>query len=197
MRKLVALLSLASLLCAGAAFAQADTMVDGIGIYFDPGATVNCLNTSAPFQSVTAYLTATNISADSGISGWECTVVLMGNLLAPSWTVAGGGTNFLTAPQFAVGVGTINPLPYSPAIVLATLTAFVQNLTDVVDLYVRPAPQPSIPGWPVYAVGNNEFDLRTLGQVTGGPDYPVASINGDCPVPNTSNSWGQVKSLFQ
>jgi hypothetical protein len=196
MRKRVTLF-IVTLMMVSPVAAQIDPMPDGIGIYFDPGATQNCMFTSAPFQSVTAYLMATNISAPSGISGWECTVQVAGSLLAPAWAIAGGGTNFLTAPDFAVGVGTVAPLPFAPAMVLATLTAYVMNPTDLVALYVRPAPQPSIPGHPVYATGDNAYDLRALIQSTGGADFPVAAINGDCPVANESGTWGQMKALFR
>lgn len=196
MKKWVALFIAASM-STGAAAAQIDQMPDGVGIYFDPGATLNCTFTAAPFAPVTAYLVATNITEPSGISGWECTVQVAGNLVAPAWTIAGGGTNFLTAPNFAVGVGTVVPLPFGPVVLLATLTAYVMNPTDMVNLYVRPAPQPSIPGSPVYAAGDNAFVLHPLGQSTGGPDFPVAAINGDCPVANETGTWGEMKALFR
>jgi hypothetical protein len=196
MRKWVALF-VAALMTSGVAAAQIDQMPDGVGIYFDPGATINCTTTSAPFAPVAGYLIATNITTDAGISGWEASVQIVGNLVAPAWVVAGGGTNFLTAPNFAVGVGTVAPLPYSPAIVLATVNAFVMAPADMITFFVRPIPTPSIPGHPVYAAGNNEFDLRPLGQSTGGADFPVAAINGDCPVPNESSTWGELKALFR
>ncbi len=174
---------LACLLPSGSATAQMDPCPDGIGLYFDMAAMGNHITTAAPFTQFAAYLCATNITADSGISGWECTVETVGPVTAASWAVGHGGTNFLTAPNFAVGIGTVAPAPYTPSIVLATLTGFILAPTDQVSFRVVAIPTPSIPGHngAIYAVGNNAFDIRPLyssgGTDTEGYPYVCAAIN--------------------
>ncbi len=200
MKKLLTLFAVLAI--AVPAAAQIDPDGDSAGLYFDTAATNNCITTAAPFTPFTAYLCATNISADSGISGWECTVETVGPVTAASWAVGHGGTNFLTAPNFAVGIGTVAPAPYTPSIVLATLTGFILAPTDQVSFRVVAIPTPSIPGHNgmVYAVGNNEFDLRRLFNSTGydeaGMPFFCATINGDCPVSTETNTWGGVKALY-
>jgi hypothetical protein len=52
--------------------AQLDPDPDGIGIYFDTAAQVNCLNDV--YGSIRGFLIITHPSIETGISGWTCHV---------------------------------------------------------------------------------------------------------------------------
>jgi hypothetical protein len=181
---------------------------DLLGVYFDEGAMIRCWNTVTPFQSVTAYLCATGLTAPSGISYWECNFVIQGSgLIAPSWLVRHNGTNLLGAPLFSVFIGTDNPIPNTPAIVLASMTGFVEMPGYWVRFALDGIPDPAIPSLPhnpAYAAGNDLSDLRPFHRIWGDehPEWPVACINDDycwgvCVVPVDQTSWGLVKGLFR
>jgi hypothetical protein len=182
-----------------AAHAQVDPRADGIGIYFDWDAQTNCLVTTSSMQPVTGYLSATRLSDQACVVEWECAVITEGGgFISPAWSIMGAGTNFLTAPQFAVGIG-IEYLPWAPAVVLAVLHGYVESPASQVLFYIDALPAPSFPEYLHNAVciaGQNPLVPIPLWQSTGGYDIPVAAINGDCPVPEVRSSWGAVKTLY-
>jgi len=111
MRKLMIMLG--CILFAGNVMATVDPDPDGIGVYFDMDGDVYCTTTAAPFANVVAYLLATNITATSGISGWEARVWTAGAApVAPAWTLAAGLDVDDSPDGFQVGIGTVAPLPY-------------------------------------------------------------------------------------
>jgi hypothetical protein len=201
MKKLITLFAVMAL--AAPAMAQIDPDANSCGIYFDEGATLFCTPTTAPFQSVTGYLCVTNSDEPSGISGWECTVQIVGaGLVAPGWTIRHGGTNFLTAPEFAVGIGTVAPAPWAPSIVLASMTGFVQMPGNPVTFAIAAAPNPSIAGHNgmVIAAGDDATNLIAINPsagYTGGVPNVCAGINYCDITSNDTNTWGGVKALFE
>lgn len=204
MKKLLAFVSLTTLLLTGQALAQVDPDVDMIGIYFDPEAATWCVNPGA-VGPVDAYLCLTSASADSGVAGWECTIEVTEGVFVLEWNLQGiGASNFSTEPEFIVGMS--EPLPRDDVIVLMQFTvgAF---LADPIDLRVLPIANPSLPPdpWPLptYADGDNSNILIPMGyaggwdQLTGDP-YVCAQINGGCDViPSEDATWGGVKSLYR
>jgi hypothetical protein len=204
MRKLLVLLGLASLVVAGASFAQTDPDPDMIGIYVDPGATENHAEPGAagPYD---VYLCMTNPSAASGVSGWECSIIVTDGVFILEWGYAGSAINALSPPDFAVGLA--EPLPWEPSIVLMTLTAGL-FAPDPVEFTLTPQPIPSIPGdpyaLPAYAAGDDPGDLRSLGYSTGwNPETGVPNVscvlNGEPPFPigTDEDTWGGVKNLYR
>ena len=189
---------------ASVAFAQIDPDPDGIGLYFDMEATEVCMATAAPFESITAYLLATNITEESGISGWEMEVLIDGPLVAAAWELIGiQPLNVFTAPVFAVGLGEhglANPI-VNNVVHLATLTAFVMAPTDQVSFGIKNHDSSSWnPPAPGYAAGDDAGNLVAF-QVSSG--YPfgaaVAVVNMDCEnvVANDDVSFGSVKALYR
>jgi hypothetical protein len=184
---------------AAGAQAQIDPDPDGIGIYFDEGATEHCLFTSVPYQPVTAYLCVTNLSEPLGLDGWEATVIVEGEgLLTPVWTVLHNGTNFLVPPAFAVGY-SYDDCPQGPVIVLIRIDAVVADPSLPVSFRIDAAPTPSIPGHdPVWEPCTGWWFLFPLHQSSGSHLLPVATVNlPDCAVPNAVSTWGAVKALYE
>ena len=201
-----AILTLMLLSLATVAFAQVDPAENGIGLYFDMDATEVCLTTAAPFTPISAYLLATNITEESGISGWEMEVLIDGPLVAAAWELIGiQPLNVFTAPVFAVGLGEhglANPI-VNNVVHLATLTAYVLAPTDQVSFGIKPHCSSSWnPPAPGYAAGNNAGNLVPFLVSGGGFDAlenPVAQINTDeCSVvSNDDVSFGSVKALYR
>ncbi len=168
------------ILCTGS-FGPA-TSEDVLGVYFDTAGQNNHIWTTQPFEPVRAYLILKNASQPSGVGGWECCVEMVGPSTGMSWTVAGGGTNFLQAPCFAVGYGVVPP-PWSPAIVLAWVD-FVQPAPwDATLFFLHPTPIPSLPGQMVYAAAHDPFLLVPMQWSSGGEIFPVAFVNDNGMVP--------------
>ena len=194
MSKTIALLML--LLLAVPALAQLDPDPDGIGVYFDPAAT---LIASQAFvgETVPAYLILTRPSQAGGLALWEAYVGPAGFNAMVRGTPVGGG-NMLTTPpgnlgvSFAVGMDQ----PY-PALQTVTILAELQiSVTGggPVELWVG--------GYsyelPFYRL--DDFYHGTEGFMTpssGSTTLPVAVINGDDPVAADVLSWGGVKALYR
>ena len=194
-----------AILVSSSAFAQIDPDENGIGLYFDMAATDVCLTTAAPFQPIAAYLLATNVTEESGISGWEMEVLVDGPLTAAAWELIGiQPLNVFTAPVFAVGLGEhelANQADANGVIHLATLTAYVLAPTDQVAFGIKNHDSSSWnPPAPGYAAGNNAGNLVPF-QVSSGFPFcaPVAVINMDCEnvVANDNVSFGSVKALYR
>jgi len=194
MKKWVVFLAMSSLLVGANAMAQIDTGENGIGMYFDEGATINCDNPGA-VGALDLYLCLTNITSPDGISGWECRIeITQGVYILETVLMGYLPINFGSAPDYIVGLG--EPLPWAPSMVVGVFT-FGVFMPDPIEIFIKPVVNPSIPGVPAYADGANSDILIPLVQSTGGPDIPVGVINGDCPVANEDATWGSVKSLYR
>ncbi len=195
MKKLLALAALASLVVGGQALAQVNAGPDGLGMFFDTGASEYCLNSTG--GQVMVYLMLTNCSQPSGISGWEChvTYTVPAGDFETGWVLPTGSLNVSSAPDFVVGLGT--PLPYAPALLLATY-GVLALVPSPMEFYVGPCNTPSIPGTAVYAAGDNPGLLLPMSPVSGSAELPVAQLNGDCTVIGTEDAtFGQVKNLYR
>jgi hypothetical protein len=204
MKKLLVLLAVLAL--AAPAMAGIDPGPNGIGVYFDLGANINCAQ-PAPYALLNMYLIATNITESSGISGWETHVYFNPVPGAGvTYTYAGvGAVNPLTAPDFQVGMGG-GPLPYSPAVLMLTMSTFYLGGPLSIGLGPITTAPTSFPltRSPGYAAGNDPSKLVALKCSSNWPwlsvpnAFLVAGANaGDCPVPTEDTSWGGVKALYQ
>lgn len=202
------LLVLALSLLAVNAFAQADATADGIGWYFDEAtAASNCIATVPnPGTRTYAYLLATNISEDTGISGWEAKVYVSDSYVPVDdyyFTVAGTGyVNPLVEPEF--GPGYAVALPYAPIIRLLRLAIYSTGAPYKLGVGpIAPERCSFDPPSPGYTAGDDPG--KTIPLVPSSnvviPDtdgYWVAGVGGDfCPVAIENDSWGAVKNLYQ
>lgn len=192
----------ALLLAAGSGIAQVDTGADMIGIYFDEGATVYCVDTPVG-QQVTAFLCVTNSTALTGLAGWEAAIEVTGGVTVLDWNLRGEAVNVNVPPVFTVGLAECQP--WSPAIVVLDFTLEVIG-PDRSELKVAPHPGHEVPPpcpLPLFAACDGGGEVQTLG-FAGGAD-PVtceprvcAVINGACDVVGRmAPTWGQVKSMFK
>ncbi len=189
---------LALLLCCGTALAQLDPDDDGIGIYFDPCACVNCVPMEAGAHI--GYVVITHPTAQqAGVGGWEAKIWVEGPAVITNMTFQGNAINFTNPPEYFVGIQVplYNPFMY-PAVVVAVVDFLLLDDQVPVDWYIDGIYRHSLPNrQPAYLDGDDYNIIIALQQPTGGPTIPVATINGDCAVPTTEASWGDVKSLYR
>ncbi len=203
MKKLVVLL-LATLV-ATSSFAVIDPDDDMMGIYFDRNADDNCL-TVGPSVLINVYIILTNTTAPA-INAYELGLTVAvptgmeGSIFRMASAIADGvvsgvdvGTNGPLGGDYIVGLGL--SLPAQPALILHSFQYMLLAAMPV-EFYIGASSIPSIAG--VYPVVQNAEGsiLMQVGQSTGGPDIPVATINGECVVGVEEASFGSVKSLFR
>ena len=185
-------------LAAGNALAQLDPDDDGIGVYFDPCACVNCVPME-PGEQV-GYVVITHPTAqEAGVGGWEAKIWVEGPGVITGMTFEGDAINFTTPPEYFVGIATplYNPFMY-PAVIVATIDFLLTDDQQPLQWYIDGIYRSSLEsGQPAYLDGDDYNIIIPLQQPTGGPDIPVATINGDCAVPAEAASWGDVKSLYR
>lgn len=193
MRHLVHLLVLVGILAtAGAALAQLDPELDSIGIYFDIEASIHRI-ALLPGEHH-AYLAITNPTDPSGVAGWECRIDTAGPLFVLEWGVIGLAINANTPPSFTVGLA--DPLPFANQVILMDMV-FMLTGPEEASFFVKSIFNASLEGVPAYASGADPSLLHELRQSTGGPDFPVAVINGEAPVATEDATWGGVKNLYR
>lgn len=182
----------------GNAVAQLDPDDDGIGVYFDPCACVNCVPMEPGPQQ--GYVVITHPTAQqAGVGGWEAKIWLEGPGVITSTSYQGQSINFFNPPEYFVGIAVplYNPFMY-PAVVVATIDFLLLDDTQPLQWYIDGVYRHSLPERvPAYLDGDDYNIIIPLQQPTGGPTIPVATINGECAVPTTEASWGDVKSLFR
>ena len=188
----LAALSAALVLCpllAAPALAQTDPHPDGIGIYFDGGGDVHCLQ--GVEHSARAYLLLTRPTLGL-LKGWECGLEFTGTSVMD--TVA------LPEIQHADGSWRgwyETPRPLSPG----TNILAMFNLTGLAGsgghFYVTPPMhfEINLPGY--WATVPQE--VVPLRPSSGAFERPVAAFNAECPglTPLTSTTWGTLKTLYR
>ncbi len=196
--KKFALVLFAILVVASSAFAQLDPDDDGIGLYFDPCACVNCLPLDVGFH--TAFLVITHPTSPGGVGGWEAEFTTVGPAAVTSFALEGNAVNAATRPNEYI-VGCTEPLynPYTyPAIVVAILEIYIENTDSPVNFYIDGIYYHTMDDKvPAYIDGGDYNIAKPLQQSTGGPDFPVATVNGECAVDVDTESWGGVKALYR
>ncbi len=199
MKKIVIALML-TLLVGGNALAQLDPDDDGIGIYFDPCACVNCLDLEV--GTYDAYLVITHPTSVDGVKGWEAKIWHTGPALV-NFELLGDAINAATRPmEYVVGLGSpaINPFTF-PAVVMAILHVAIYDVTAPVEFFIDHVYFNSIPDvyQPVYIDGGDYTILKPLQQIQGSADLPVAIVNGDCSgtVATENQTFDSLKALFR
>ncbi len=191
--KLLPLVFALLLLLVVPATAQIDPDPDGIGIYLDPCGCSYC----CPLQpgSYRAYLSLTNVTSPSGVSGWEAMLPMTGPVVVTAWNPRGFPINVKTPPEFQVGLGY--PLEWWPTIIVMDIELQVLSSDEPIAFYVQPIFKPSIADQVIYADGADPNILKPLQTSTGAFDTPVLVINGDCPVAGEQETWGGVKAMYR
>jgi hypothetical protein len=197
MKKLFLLLGLGTLLMASPALAQIDPDEDGVGIYFDPCACNYCVTLDEGEHL--GYVVITHPTAPEGVAGWELEISWEGPAVVLEYIYEGMAINVETPPSFAVGLGEPISNPYMfPAVVVLTMRVLLLDTADPVNFFIDGIQFHSLPERvPAYVDGGNLDNIIELRQSTGGPDFPVATINGDCAVATEESSWSDVKQLFR
>lgn len=197
MKKIALVIFLATLLT-GNAFAQLDPDDDGIGVYFDPCACVNCLTLDQGEHL--GYVVITHPTSPSGVGGWEAAIWAEGPAFITEWELLGNAINAATREnEFIVGLGEPLANPYSfPAVVVAILHLLIVDTAEPVNFYIDGVYFHSLPEQvPAYLDGDDYNIIKALQQSTGGPMYPVATINGECAVATQPATIDGVKALYR
>ncbi len=195
--KNIVILALVILSSVTSGFAQLDPDNDGIGVYFDPCACVNCITMNVGQHR--AFLVITHPTSPLGVGGWECRMWLEGPAAITAVTLQGQAVNARNAPEYAVATvqPQINPFTY-PAVVVAVLDFYILDIIAPVTWWIDGIYAHSLPTRvPAYLDGADPNIIKELRQSTGGPTFPVATVNGDCAVPVDADTWGGVKALFR
>jgi len=202
MKKLVVLLLVTFV--ATSAFAVIDPDPDMVGIYFDTTADNNCHMTGASIPFF-AYFIATN-PVPAEINAYEfgfnnaVPAGMEGMLFMLSSNIGNGNDGVDVGSHTPLGgdyiVGLAAPIPATEATILHSWQYML--LAEIpVEMFIFQSSKPSIPGvYPVLQDANGSI-LYQVGQSTGGPDVPVATVNLECVVGVEDASFGSVKSLFR
>lgn len=196
MRLFLLLLCAVLMTSAGTAPAQVDPDPNGIGIYYDTAATIHCEQFVPPGE-FELYLVLTQATAMAGVGGWELRIEFnCPSVWVTGWFIHGWQGGFLDPPNFMQGL--VDPRPWSPAILLMTMTVLGLN-PDCCWFYIVPHPSPSIPGSIMYVDAADPWNWIEMYPSTGGFTTPVAGINCDCPPPvaNEKYTWGGVKTIYR
>ena len=176
---------------------------DIIGMYADLAGTTDYIvvGINTPF---TVYLLLKDPSSTSDIIAWDCfidypDVAVGGNVIVTDWTIAGGGTNTVTEPEFQVAMLDVPPLSNDDIILLLSAEAYVTTL-DEAAVYIHGSTlDPLGTGQPTYCPedwGGDPGNLVAMNQSSGDPDTPVFVIN-PVPVPVIPGTWSMIKALFR
>lgn len=177
------------LLTAGAALAQIDPDPDGIGIYFDTGATEVCKYTPT-FQVFTAYVCLTHPSGSNGVAGWAGRVETPPVILQLAVRHPVLSRNIGEAPDFIVGYS--QSIPSADVVVLMEIDLMAVDEQPVVIRLDHADGQPAC-----YADGADPRILIPMYPSSGSWASYVAVVNGDCDViANEDFTWGRLKALY-
>ncbi len=199
--KKIAFALLLTVFLTGNALAQLDPDDDGIGIYFDPCACVNCLD--LPAGEHLGYVVITHPTSEEGVLGWEASIWAEGPGVILEYEFMGDAVNFATRPnELIVGLGSPLINPYSfPAVVMAIVHIFIFDETAPLNFFIDEVYFNSIPDvhQPAYLDGSDYTIIKPLQQIQGGPHLPVAIVNGNCDdvVATENTSFDGLKALYR
>jgi len=186
MRKAIILVVIVMTALATGAQAQVSPCMDGMGVYFDTGATSFNISYPGGFAPLNVYLLLTRPSGDF-IREWECQIVETNNFTVPgTWALNGGLDIDGDATNFVVGMGA-TPHPAGPshtAVMLASKTMYgaSSGAGSAATFTVKGVPESANfpggqPGY-VYTPGIHTPCTTLTGSLAG----PHACINSNCPI---------------
>jgi hypothetical protein len=201
MSRLAATILLAGVVFAAGASAQVDPYPDGLGLYYDEGATLMSADLAVG-ETAHLYLVATRLSATGVISGWFSEVF---------FAVQSGANVPLTSGIRGDGINGWIEDPWGPGtvgfdVVFATPFPVTENtvLADVELAVTDPAP--------IAVYGMGTFGI--LRELDGGGDHYVTPHHRYDPMPphtfymacvncayppvgTEGRTWGQVKGIYR
>ena len=209
MKTTLATLAAFCLTLTGPAFANCiDPDPDGVGIYFDEGATECMIMEPTPGETYTAHVILTNMTG-AQVVAWGAKVTVSddrqrGPAAITEWRFPTPSRNAFTEPDFAVLPDV--PLPYDAAVVLASFDYLYEG--GVVYFHLGP---PLAEKAMLYNQGAATIDRESCCSDQGDPyncylvmwpssgsfDLPVACIGCFDVVDTESTSWGSVRTLFR
>lgn len=181
--KKVLLLTLAMMICASMAFAQAG----GIGIYTD-GAYTNCSLTAVAPGLYPVYVvhvlcpgaTASQFKVVPG-GGWDCTFT--GEIIAVPVSI-GSSLGGLSASYGGCRASNV---------LISTLNWFCMGTTPACA-YLEVAPDPAAPSGNIEVVNCAFVKLFGVGSMMFA--NPGGGCSRPCGLPTQDSSWGQIKSIY-
>ena len=147
-----------------------------LGIWFEQSGTTDRIDTTTPFETVTAYLMILNPTSIYGVQAWECCVEMQGNGIGLTWDLAGDPFNILTPPCFTVAMQS-EPILGNGIVVLATLTFIQPDPNEPTFFYLHPTDFASLPGLMSYIDGADVGAIIPLDPASGSESMPVAMVN--------------------
>jgi hypothetical protein len=208
MKKLLLALSLVAMMAASAS-AVVDHGTSSLGVYFNPGADVNCF-APTPATPFNVYFIMANPAVGNmgGFEfGWRFSPAVVPAPFILSTTLPAQALNIGTNTNFIVGLG--GGLVTSEATVLVTLNMMVlAAVAPETYVQVGPAVPASIPGHAAFNDFSNPADIRPMNYATvdgvnvvvdasGWVSPGVAKMSCQGPIATESQTWSGVKALFQ
>lgn len=203
--KFASILACVLLTLSGAALGDpVDPDPNGIGVFFDEGGEVLCVDTAVGNQ-LTAYLCLTRAADQTGFTAWEGRLEASAPNVLVDFTLRGDATNAATEPEFVVSLGT--PLPYQLSTVLLEMTVEA-SWEWAISLRVWPASSPrGIANLPAYETAGNPGVFTALQYPLGWdedtevPNWGAGINNDNCPggplVATEGQTWGTLKALYR
>lgn len=187
-------LGLLALLLPSIVLAQIDPDPNGVGIYFDQGATQAVTTAPVPTPpgtpvEVHAWLIATRCSLAGQVLSWEGAVRTDDYASMVVGHPTAGQNIAMNMPgsnswSFNVWIDPQEPFVITQTLVLADLAIFLDQGDVATLLFINGAH---------IAVSDTGVLLHPS---SGAEELPVAVINGAAPVPVAAGTWGAVKSLY-
>lgn len=183
------------LLCATVAYADVECGPNRIGIFADQDGLVNeiAVEEGEPLE---VYLLILNPTGSRGLAGFECSIVVPDNVTVWGW-------NFPVDRPFAIGAApdfmvVFEPLPYQAVMHVMTFIV-VPGDSEPAQFYIEKLAEISSGDAPLYldaVYGSDPSDeLIDLIPYPDGPGKASFVVNSGS-VPAYSESWGDVKALF-
>lgn len=151
-----------------------------IGVYFDSGATTNCIAVSE-YQVVPVYVIASDMT--DGLAAWEGRIEADPTILLSLVSMPDNCSNFAQFPDFHV-VSAGQPLyPTANQVVLASLQAFALGAGAI---YLRPASEPceDLADAPAFILASSPEICVLAEYAFGSISLPVATLGlPQCPRP--------------
>lgn len=178
-----------------ASAAQTDSGQNGIGIYFDEGATLNAINSETEIPVVHGYLVLTRPSESGYLAYWRARIQSPDTPPDVIYGIPRNGAN-LAVPMpgsdswyFRVDCGEPGCLLLGDIAVLADVYVEPNHDRSPIYLYVV--------DMAVYSIASEEGPLVAMTPSSGSAELPVASIDGIGPVPGIASTWGSIKAIYR
>lgn len=174
--------------------AQVDPDTSGVGIYFEPSADTNLLDTDPGSTIHTAYVCATNLPELPYYEHYCFHLAFEhqpGCFEVVEYVYPPGADNWRTPPDFLVA--NFGNFIWQPSIVLLEIR-FTLACSDEVLFYIEPFVNENLSTLQVWLEIGGEEKLTPS---SGSADLPVAVVNGLQPIPTERTTWSALHALYR